>query len=1015
MLCMLFLCACVSSFAANPVATVEYASPHSASSSQWNSASSYSINSAVVGSSIGFHASWQGCWDADSLYLLVTVKDNDFQSNTGNAGWNGDAAEVYFRPTNGAAIQIAVTAAGEQYKNASYFNASVERNAANGYVKYFFRIPSDKLYSFADGTLYLDFAVNYSMQGQVTRESQYSWGDDPHANMSDPTRTFGVVTLNASQTGGTTLTDAISVRALGNRTSIYAMGDFACLVATVDAEAAADPTLTYEWRKDGVRYTGKNDNNNNIRPTAAGAYTCVITYAGGTKMSVSDPVTITTVNNADKYLRKNDASTNLPILVIRTGDTALPGWEKTNHCGTSCTPAKTKVPVDMKIIWNGDGNLNSLADMADNAPVYYDRKARLNYRGSTSRTMAKKSLALSTCKKNLDAEGNVEKGKVGLFDLPEEKDWVLYAAYQDKSMMRNKLAMDLANAIGYYASAARFVELYIDGEYWGVYVLLEKYEQSENRIHVTKEPEGNTDASQLGYVLKFDKVNLNDKGTWYRGDVKAIRNLPCLDGNCFQARYTGCGSHGGCGDAAAASTRQGWEVVYPDPEGFADTTDYRFQYIKTFLTNMEIALYNATTDADYEMVFEEFIDLQSFADFMLLEELARNTDGYRASMWFSKDAGGKLKCVAPWDFEMGYGNSRTHGGSLTNIWQHMYTASETCNGLNFGDSEPYYPIPFWWEKLKRSTCFKNMLKTRWETLRQTVLSKNAVWNRIDNMVTELTAANAVQREMERWPWATRNTCVTGCRTPAYNNCPWIILPWGDNMTNSEGVRIHPIPANMPQGFEWGEYTSDNGGRKTLTFPNEYMLLKGWIADRLLAMDSLVAALDATVLDEDAFCLCAKSPLYDFVIEAADNITEICDDGTVFATLTVKNNIPGTSRISYQWKKDDVEIAGATSASYPTNEAGVYVCDVIVEYLGGIPVSYQHYAPQITVTDRNCATVIEHVEDDEYILSITVYDILGAELAKYASLDEMGGNLPAGVSIVKVETSRRSFVKKLLVR
>jgi hypothetical protein len=120
-------------------------------------------------------------------------------------------------------------------------------------------------------------------------------------------------------------------------------------------------------------------------------------------------------------------------------------------------------------------------------------------------------------------------------------------------------------------------------------------------------------------------------------------------------------------------------------------------------------------------------------------------------MWFSKDAGGKLKCVAPWDFEMGYGNSRTHGGSLTNIWQHMYTASETCNGLNFGDSEPYYPIPFWWEKLKRSTCFKNMLKTRWETLRQTMLSQNAVWNRIDNMVTELTAANAVQREMERWP------------------------------------------------------------------------------------------------------------------------------------------------------------------------------------------------------------------------------------------------------------------------
>ncbi len=999
---------CANAFAV-PSATIDYGTPTSATDAVWNTATQNNITYASVNSSQNFSANWKGYWDNNNLYLLITVTDNDYQSNT----WNGDATEVYIRPTNGSAIQLATSADGTAYKNDTYFSVLVSQNATAGYIKYFYTIPKTNLYNFANKSLYLDIAVDYSNYGMATRESQYSWGEDPHSNMNNPTTTFGTVTLEASNKP--TETNALSISALGSRTSIYELGDFACLVASITTDAQNDESIQYIWKKDGVQYTGKNYNNNNIRPTAAGVYTCEITYANGTKHSTSNAITITTTNNTDNYLRKQNAITNLPIIVIRTGDTQLPSWNSANHCGAGCTPANTKIPVDMKIVWNGEGAINSLADMSDNASVYYDRKARINYRGSTSRTMAKKNFALSTCKKNLTDNGEIEKGKVDMFGFPEGKDWVLYAAYQDKSMMRNKLAMEISRAMGYYASATKYVELYIDGEYWGVYVFMEKYERDENRINVTKEPEGNTDASKTGYVLKFDKVNLKDPGTWFRGDVTSIRSLNCLDGNCYQNAYKGCGSHGGCGDAAASTTKQGWEIVYPDPADFSGTNDYRLTYIKNFLTNMEIALYNAKTDADYEEVFEEFIDLQSFADFMLIEEFARNTDGYRASMWFSKDVDGKLKCVAPWDFEMGYGNSRTHGGSLTNIWQHMYAASESCNGLNYGDSEPYYPIPFWWEKLKRSTCFKNMLKTRWEMLRATILDKDILWNRVDSMVNVLQANGAITREMNRWSWATRNSCVTGCKTPAYNNCPWIIVPWDDSMTNSDGTKIHPMPTNMPKGFTWGDYTKDNNGKKTLTYNNEYMLMKGWLADRLIGIDNLISALGATTFNESGFKDCAQYPDLQFKISTTDNVTEICDNGEYYVTLTINDVVTGTHSLSYQWKKNGVDIIGATKDSIEVNEAAVYTCDVTINYLGGIPTLYQNYSAQVTITDKNCATIAENVNEDEEIISITAYDILGAEIGKYYSLDEMKENLPSGVNIVKVETTKNSFVKKLLVK
>lgn len=772
----------------------------------------------------------------------------------------------------------------------------------------------------------------------------------------------------------------IRIAATHSRTEIYTTGDFAGLyVASVNSAISGDENATFEWQYSsdnnnwvsGDTHLPDNNSHNNIRPSKAGYYRCVATLADGITSYTSNAIQITTHDAPQTYLYANSANTetNLPILVIRTTSSGLPGWSD-GQPGAGVSPAKTKTSADMKLIWNPNG-VNKLSYIDNNNQgdsIAYDRRVRINFRGSTSRTMAKRSLAISAGKKDIVIGGEYDgfkKDKFSFFGGPEEKDWILYSAYQDKSMMRNKLAMDLWSSLGYWAATCTYVEVYIDGKYQGVYVFMDKFERSGDRINVTKQPKSDPDGSKTGYVLKFDKVDQSDPGTWYRGDVTEIRGL----------NNNNCGSDGGCGDIARQNTSgksvQGWEVAYPDPE--EDLTPAESEYIKNWLTNFEVALYDAyrgQNDVTYEEVFEEYLDLQSFADFMILEEFARNTDGYRASMYFSKDVDGKLKCVAPWDFEMGFGNTRTHGGSLTNIWEYAYGASESCNGLSNGKNEPYYPIPFWWKALMNSTCFKNALKTRWDALTASgqPLNKDVVWARIDAMVSQLNAKGAVNREMQKWDWGTRNSCVTGCTTPAYNNCPWIIVPWGDSMTNSDGIRIHPEPTNMPAGFAWGAYTEDNGGKKTLTYDNEYMLMKGWIADRLINLGTLINNLGASTQTPEQMRECAQAEEYTFTVTSKVNDadgTEICNDGTETAVLTVGHNITSTCDLTYQWYKDGAAMSGKTKKTLSVTEAGDYYCAVTINRLGGIPtILYQNVASNtVSITTRSCS---EPVDDSDLV-------------------------------------------------
>ena len=146
----------------------------------------------------------------------------------------------------------------------------------------------------------------------------------------------------------------------------------------------------------------------------------------------------------------NFTSSNLPIVVINTNGQAIQD--------------DPRIVCDMGIIDNGFGNINSINDPFND----YNGKISIEYRGSSSQSFPKKAYALET----QDAIGN--NNNVSILGMPVENDWILYAPYTDKSLMRNFLTFYLGRRMNNYSPRTVYCELVVNGDYRGVYVLMEK-------------------------------------------------------------------------------------------------------------------------------------------------------------------------------------------------------------------------------------------------------------------------------------------------------------------------------------------------------------------------------------------------------------------------------------------------------------------------------------------------------------------------------------------------------------
>ena len=350
---------------------------------------------------------------------------------------------------------------------------------------------------------------------------------------------------------------------------------------------------------------------------------------------------------------------------------------------------------EMEIVWNDSSGQHASYGPAQELKT----NISIEKRGRFSQFVyPKNGYAIET------KDSNWEDTDVSPLGLAEEEDWVLHGPYGDRSFMRNVLAMHMANEQGNYASRTRYVELFVNGDYEGLYVLMEKIKRGPDRVNIAKLNPDEISGDDLtgGYIFKTD---------WEPVDWRSSFSM-LWDTTLIPYTYT-----------------------YPKRKNIAAEQE---QYIQAYVDDWEHSMQN--TSAPYKgKYWYEYLDMASFVDYFLMMEVSKNIDAYRASAYYHKKKdsnGGKIYAGPVWDFNFAFGLVDYCEGYLP----YGYMADGNwCSATN----------PAWWAKLKATPQFADAVNCRWKELTSSVWHRDSLIDFIhanENLLSPIAGRNHA-----RWP------------------------------------------------------------------------------------------------------------------------------------------------------------------------------------------------------------------------------------------------------------------------
>lgn len=384
---------------------------------------------------------------------------------------------------------------------------------------------------------------------------------------------------------------------------------------------------------------------------------------------------------ATKAEENGGFQTHIPIIKIETGGQKVPGTPISGD-GEGVTyetaaNGETTIRASFSVIDLQKG-ANSITDKPTLSSL-----AQISHRGNSSRFFDKKSYSI-----HLVLEDGTE-NKKEMAGMVAHDEWVLNGPFLDRSLLRNYLALNISGEIMEYAPNVRYCELFVDGKYEGLYLLMENISRGEGRINI-KKPDKNS--SITSYIVRWDREG--------KGDQE-------LDNYVYYTYRSGISA---------------LDVSYP---GLNQITEERIGYIKQDISKMEKVLYSYDLTNEKKS-YTQYIDLNAFAEYFIINEFFRNVDAGRFSTFYYKDARGKLKpCV--WDFNNGCDNYIDYS------WN-----EEGFNMMN----APLF------DALIKDKKFVTAVVSKYRQLRRGVMSETYLFNYIDE--TNAWLGDAVSRNYQVW-------------------------------------------------------------------------------------------------------------------------------------------------------------------------------------------------------------------------------------------------------------------------
>ncbi len=258
--------------------------------------------------------------------------------------------------------------------------------------------------------------------------------------------------------------------------------------------------------------------------------------------------------------------------------------------------------------------------------------------------------------------------KASILGMPADKEWALLANYSDRTLMRNIVAMKISEICGFaWTPRMRSVEVYLNDAYQGVYTFCEHKKVSSDRVDVdiVGEADNSGDAITGGYYFEIEQ-NQDETTCWW--------------------------------------TSMGVPMMFSDPEV---PTPEQLEYVKDYFHAFEMSLYSPDI-ADPHKGYANYIDVDSFINYYIIQELTKNIDGnLRKSSFITKERGGKLEMYHVWDFDLTLGNCGYFdwrvGNGPEGFWIKDFAPSCTP-----GDN--------WFSRMMTDPAFVDRLQTRWNEL-----------------------------------------------------------------------------------------------------------------------------------------------------------------------------------------------------------------------------------------------------------------------------------------------------------
>ncbi|MDD3369027.1 MAG: CotH kinase family protein [Lachnospiraceae bacterium] len=311
-----------------------------------------------------------------------------------------------------------------------------------------------------------------------------------------------------------------------------------------------------------------------------------------------------------------------------------------------------------------------------------------------------------------------------LFGMGHAAHWALIANAFDPSLLRNQTNFQMAKAGNVaYTPESQYVDLYINGEYQGNYLLMEKVEIHDSRIHV-KNLEKETEHMNPEVVYSEDDYFVEQKNDIQEEKGVLIENQPVDITGSYILELEASWRYPNVTSGFITAAGQHMEIESPEL-----ASKEQVAYIAEFYQDFENALFASDGKNEKGIYHTDYVDLDSFAKKYILEESIKNLDASVTSQYMvklSNAEGGVLVSGTPWDYD------KTLGAEVD--WAYGYDISDP-NG--FYVNEPQVDYDFW-HALYTHPDFVNRVKELYKSdFRDAILEQvtNGITKRADLIQT----------------------------------------------------------------------------------------------------------------------------------------------------------------------------------------------------------------------------------------------------------------------------------------